>query len=109
MIDCLVIGGGLAGLLSATYLARYRRRACVIDAGDSRAALIPATHNYPGFAGIEGEQLLQRLRVQHRDTALICGPTGLRCCAKTVMHSPLLVRAEVKSRARLLYWLPVWL
>jgi len=36
----------------------------VIDAGDSRAALIPASHNYPGFAGIEGEQLLQRLRAQ---------------------------------------------
>src|SRR3954470_12247861 len=64
MIDCLVIGGGPAGLLAATYLGRYRRRTCVIDAGDSRAALIPASHNYPGLAGIHGEQLLQRLRDQ---------------------------------------------
>jgi thioredoxin reductase (NADPH) len=64
MIDCLVIGGGPAGLLAATYLGRYRRRTCVIDAGDSRAALIPASHNYPGFAGIEGKQLLHRLRDQ---------------------------------------------
>ena len=63
--DCLVIGGGPAGLTAAIYLARFRRRVLVIDAGDSRAALIPESHNYPGFPdGISGPDLLKELREQ---------------------------------------------
>jgi len=63
--DCLIIGAGPAGLVAATYLGRYRRSACVIDSGDSRAAHIPESHNVPGFPdGIAGPHLLQRLRLQ---------------------------------------------
>ena len=63
--DAIIIGGGPAGLLAAVYLARFRRRVIVIDGGKSRAALIPRTQNAPGFPdGVEGEELLQRLRVQ---------------------------------------------
>jgi thioredoxin reductase (NADPH) len=64
MLDCLIIGGGPAGLTAATYLARYRRNARVIDAGESRATQIPLSHNYPGFKGIGGVDLLARLRDQ---------------------------------------------
>jgi thioredoxin reductase (NADPH) len=64
LIDCLIIGGGPAGLLAATYLGRYRRRVRVVDAGDSRAAAIPESHNYPGFFGIGGPELLRRLCAQ---------------------------------------------
>ena len=64
MLDCLIIGGGPAGLTAATYLARYRRNARVIDAGESRAIQIPLSHNYPGFKGIGGRDLLGRLRDQ---------------------------------------------
>ncbi len=63
--DCLIIGGGPAGLTAAIYLARFRRRALVIDAGSSRAALIPRSRNYPGFRdGISGPDLLKTLRAQ---------------------------------------------
>src|SRR5215475_729678 len=65
-IDCLVIGGGPAGLTAAIYLARFRRKIVLIDSGSSRASLIPDSHNYPGFAGISGEELLARLRAQAR-------------------------------------------
>jgi thioredoxin reductase (NADPH) len=66
--DVLVIGGGPAGLTAALYLARFRRRVIVADSGESRAALIPESHNYPGFiGGIGGEKLLSRLRSQCRD------------------------------------------
>jgi thioredoxin reductase (NADPH) len=64
MLDCLVIGGGPAGLLAAIYLGRYCRTVQVIDAGESRAARIPESHNYPGFFGIGGEELLRRLTAQ---------------------------------------------
>ncbi|MFD1910618.1 NAD(P)/FAD-dependent oxidoreductase [Halodurantibacterium flavum] len=68
MLDCIVIGGGPAGLTAAIYLARFRRRVLVIDAGGSRAALIPRSHNHPGFpAGIPGEELLDRMRRQLTD------------------------------------------
>lgn len=63
--DCLIIGGGPAGLLAATYLARYRRHIAVIDNGRSRAALIPTSHNYPGTQkGISGKKILENLRKQ---------------------------------------------
>jgi len=64
-LDCLIIGAGPAGLTAALYLGRYRRRVAVIDAGHSRAALIPTTHNYPGFPqGVSGVDLLVRLHQQ---------------------------------------------
>jgi thioredoxin reductase (NADPH) len=64
IFDCLIVGGGPAGLTAATYLARYLRRTCVVDDGQSRALLIPESHNYPGFRGIAGPDLLRRLREQ---------------------------------------------
>ena len=62
--DCIIVGGGPAGLTAATYLARYRRKVVVFDTGDSRAAQIPESHNHPGFTGIAGPDLLRRLRKQ---------------------------------------------
>jgi thioredoxin reductase (NADPH) len=64
VLDCLIIGGGPAGLTAARYLARYRRSALVIDAGASRALAIPESHNHPGFAGISGKDLLERMSSQ---------------------------------------------
>jgi thioredoxin reductase (NADPH) len=64
-IDCLIVGAGPAGLVAATYLARFHREVALVDAGNSRAQWIPTSHNCPGFpAGIGGESLLQRLRTQ---------------------------------------------
>jgi thioredoxin reductase (NADPH) len=63
--ECLIVGGGPAGLVAATYLGRFRRRTLLIDAGASRAAWIPETHNLIGFpAGISGPALLRRMREQ---------------------------------------------
>jgi thioredoxin reductase (NADPH) len=65
--DCLIIGGGPAGLTAAIYLARFHLRTTVIDAGRSRAGLIPRTNNHAGFPnGISGRELLARMRQQAR-------------------------------------------
>ncbi|MGW8205256.1 NAD(P)/FAD-dependent oxidoreductase (plasmid) [Sphingomonas bisphenolicum] len=62
MYDCVIIGGGPAGLTAATYLGRFLRSTLVIDAGDGRATRIPTTHNLLGFPdGISGEDLLVRM------------------------------------------------
>ena len=65
VLDCLVVGGGPAGLTAAIYAARFHLSVRVIDAGAGRAARIPCTRNYPGFPeGISGPDLLARLRDQ---------------------------------------------
>ena len=64
-LDCLVIGAGPAGLTAAIYLARFRLAIDIVDAGKSRAALIPRTRNHAGFpGGISGVDLLARMRDQ---------------------------------------------
>ena len=65
MIDCLVIGGGPAGVTAAIYLARFHLSVRVVDAGQSRVTWIPRTHNHAGYpGGIPGTELLERMRTQ---------------------------------------------
>src|SRR5690606_32096799 len=74
--DCLIVGGGPAGLTAAVYLARSRRDALVIDAGEPRAALIPTSRNCPGFPdGIRGPDLLRAMRAhaERFDVPLVGG------------------------------------
>jgi thioredoxin reductase (NADPH) len=63
--DCIIIGGGPAGLTAAIYLARYHLSVTVFDDGNCRAASIPVSHNHAGFpGGINGAELLARMRAQ---------------------------------------------
>jgi thioredoxin reductase (NADPH) len=65
ILDCLIVGGGPAGLTAAIYLARFHLDILVVDGGKSRAALIPCTRNHAGYPdGIAGTELLQRMRDQ---------------------------------------------
>jgi len=65
IFDCLILGAGPAGLTAALYLRRFRRSVLIADAGQCRAALIPRSHNVPGFAGgVRGPDLLAQLRKQ---------------------------------------------
>lgn len=72
--ECLIIGGGPAGLTAAIYLARFHRKVLVVDAQESRANYISITHNYPGApSGISGPELLRNLRGQaEKFGATIC-------------------------------------
>ncbi len=64
-LDCLIIGGGPAGLTAAIYLARFHLDIVVVDGGKSRASWIPCTRNHAGYPdGIAGAELLERMREQ---------------------------------------------
>ncbi|KTD45213.1 thioredoxin reductase [Legionella quinlivanii] len=74
ILDCIIIGGGPAGLTAGLYLSRFRRNILIYDGGISRAEKIPLSHNYPGFPqGISGQELLTRLRQQlsHYEATII--------------------------------------
>jgi len=65
ILDCLIVGGGPAGLTAAIYLARFHLDILVVDGGNSRAAWIPCTRHHAGYPdGIEGKELLSRMRDQ---------------------------------------------
>jgi thioredoxin reductase (NADPH) len=63
--DCLIVGGGPAGLTAAIYLTRFHLTAKLVDAGKSRAGWIPCTHNHAGYPdGINGKELLALMKEQ---------------------------------------------
>lgn len=70
--DCVVIGGGPAGLAAATWLSRYRRDVVVVDSGEYRAQNVESSHGYLGrdpqrpleFLATAREQLLRYGTVQ---------------------------------------------
>ena len=65
ILDCLIVGGGPAGLTAAIYLARFHLDILVVDGGKSRASWIPCTRNHAGFPdGIAGKDLLHLMRDQ---------------------------------------------
>jgi thioredoxin reductase (NADPH) len=73
ILDCLIVGGGPAGLTAAIYLARFHLDILIVDGGKSRASWIPCTRNVSGFPdGIGGTELLRRMREQ-------AGKYGARC------------------------------
>jgi thioredoxin reductase (NADPH) len=63
--DCLIVGGGPAGLTAAIYLARFHLDILVVDDGKGRAESIPCTHNHAGYPdGISGRELVRLMREQ---------------------------------------------
>lgn len=62
--DAVIIGGAFAGLAAATYLARARRRVCVIDAGRPRNRFAEASHGFLGSDGSDPSSILARARAQ---------------------------------------------
>jgi len=105
ILDCLIVGGGPAGLTAAIYLARFHLDILVVDGGKSRALWIPCTRNHAGFPdGISGNELLERMRDQackygakietefvtklerDRDTSVFTATWGSGCAtARTVL------------------------
>ncbi|GLB59149.1 NAD(P)/FAD-dependent oxidoreductase [Cytobacillus sp. NCCP-133] len=56
--DCLIVGGGIAGLQAAIQLGRYKHKVLVLDANDGRSAICRSYHNILGYPdGVSGQEL----------------------------------------------------
>ncbi|MGP4074291.1 NAD(P)/FAD-dependent oxidoreductase [Halobacillus sp. K22] len=56
--DCIIIGGGIAGLQASIQLGRYKRSVLLIDAEDGRSSLCRKYSNILGFPnGVSGQEL----------------------------------------------------
>jgi thioredoxin reductase (NADPH) len=56
--ECIIIGGGIAGLQAAIQLGRYMHRVLVIDSADGRSTLCHSYHNILGYPnGVSGQRL----------------------------------------------------
>lgn len=65
MYDCLIVGGGIAGLQAAIQLGRYNHKTMVLDSGDGRSAICHSYHNILGYPnGISGAELRETGRKQ---------------------------------------------
>jgi thioredoxin reductase len=60
--DCIIIGGGPAGLTCAIFLGRYRRRVLVLDNGRPRNYAARTIHGFIGHHGIPPDELRRRGR-----------------------------------------------
>ncbi|MFJ2042536.1 MULTISPECIES: NAD(P)/FAD-dependent oxidoreductase [unclassified Paenibacillus] len=70
--DCIIVGGGLAGLQAAIQMGRYSsHRVLVVDAGEGRSTLCRTYHNILGFPdGVSGEELRSKGRMQAEQTGV---------------------------------------
>ncbi|WP_419884183.1 NAD(P)/FAD-dependent oxidoreductase [Peribacillus sp. B-H-3] len=56
--DCIIIGGGIAGLQAAIQLGRYKHNILVIDSGHGRSSICRGYHNILGWPdGVSGNEL----------------------------------------------------
>ncbi|NLP49151.1 NAD(P)/FAD-dependent oxidoreductase [Bacillus sp. RO1] len=56
--DCMIIGGGIAGLQAAIQLGRYQHNVLVLDDGKGRSSICHCYHNLLGWPdGVSGEKL----------------------------------------------------
>ncbi|KAA0550121.1 NAD(P)/FAD-dependent oxidoreductase [Bacillus sp. BGMRC 2118] len=63
--ECIIVGGGIAGLQAAIQLGRYHHEVVVIDKGEGRSSLCRCYHNVLGWPdGVDGNKLRQ-LGKQH--------------------------------------------
>jgi thioredoxin reductase len=78
--DCIIIGGGPAGLTCAIFLARYQRPVLLIDSGKPRNYASRAIHGFLGQHNIPPGELLAR----GRSEAEAAGAEICHCVAERV-------------------------
>jgi thioredoxin reductase (NADPH) len=102
--DCVIVGGGPAGLSAAIYMARFLRRALVVDDGQGRWSYGQRNDNYLGFPRGVGARRLRQLGMAQ---ALRFGAVVENATAVRVAHADGDFRVETTrglQRARTVIW-----
>jgi len=74
--DCIIIGGGPAGLTCAIFLGRYRRRVLLCDSSQPRNYASRAIHGFIGQHNIDPAELRRRGREEAIDAGVeVCDCT----------------------------------
>ena len=60
MFDCIIVGGGPAGLTCSIYLARFKRSVLLIENGKYRNYASSGIHGFLGYDGIKPSELLRK-------------------------------------------------
>lgn len=67
--DCIIIGGGPAGLSASIYASRHRMKHLVFEGNVVGGQIASAAHpveNYPGLPGLTGQELAKRMEEHAR-------------------------------------------
>ncbi len=60
--DCIIIGGGPAGLTCSLYLSRFKRNVLLIENNKTRNYASHGIHGFPGYDGIKPGILISKAR-----------------------------------------------
>jgi thioredoxin reductase (NADPH) len=101
ILDLAIIGGGAAGFAAGIYAARAGLGAIVIEEGfgGGQASTSPWIENYPGFGGISGMDLMERMKAHAEKNLPV--ESGLHAESVAKQGDVFLVNCGTKSfRAR---------
>lgn len=102
--DCVIVGGGPAGLSAAIYMGRFRRRTLVVDAGDGRWSYGQVNQNYLGFPSGVGAQRLHKLGKAQAERFGVCFLSGTVTGIERALKGYVLRTNTRRLRARTVVW-----
>ncbi|MFS0901815.1 NAD(P)/FAD-dependent oxidoreductase [Priestia aryabhattai] len=101
--DCVIIGGGIAGLQAAIQLGRYKRNVLVIDSNDGRSNLCKNYQNILGWPeGISGQTLRETGRQQAKSYGIQFVEDRVIQCQKTAEGFRIITNSYTCEAATLL-------
>ncbi|MCA1050243.1 MULTISPECIES: NAD(P)/FAD-dependent oxidoreductase [Priestia] len=102
--DCVIIGGGIAGLQAAIQLGRYKRSVLVIDSNDGRSNLCKNYQNILGWPeGISGQTLREMGRQQATSYGIQFTEDRVIQCQKEIKGFNVITKSANYEAATLLF------
>lgn len=102
--DCVIIGGGIAGLQAAIQLGRYKRSVLVIDSNDGRSNLCKNYQNILGWPeGISGQTLREMGRQQATSYGIQFTEDRVIQCQKEIEGFNVITKSANYEAATLLF------